>query len=597
MIDKTLRLKPFQEEGVRFLTETRNALLADDMGLGKTVQVVAAMNRLGCSSVVVICPAQVKIHWARTIKRWADKPLSVFIVEGGKAQIPHNANVIVVNYELLLRARIYKQLVARGENYGYDAVVMDEAHFLKNINAQRTKKVLGKGSFLRHSKRRWALTGTPVLNRPVELYPLAYTLAPQCIEPYLSYKAFTERYCAARFDPIMRELNVKGASHVAELASRIEPFMLRRKLEDVESQLPSVVETVVDVAGLTLAGLDSLPMSSARRELALAKIPFSLSYIRDTVEQVGKVVVFAHHRDVIQSLESGLSDLGAVVCYGGMDANQKQRSIDSFVNSPSTQVFIAQTVAGGTGVDGLQGVCNYAIFIELDWSPGIMDQAVARLRRIGQQNTVFVHYLSAPGTMDEDMEQLLRHKRDVISRLILAKEITPVTLESTLERIAIALEKISDRHLKFAPVPTEESADAGTFDDTIRNPEHEVPAPVVAARKAAEAKKAAPKKKEAPAPEPEPEVGEAIPEPAATEAVPTRSADDCRKELARYIREYAGADAEKKAKVVKFIKTSVWTQFKTPDGATPTTFDEVDPQFYGELYEVFQTPAAEYLDK
>lgn len=592
MIDKTLRLKPFQEEGVRFLTETRNALLADDMGLGKTVQVVAAMNRLGCSSVVVICPAQVKIHWARTIKRWADKPLSVFIVEGGKAQIPHNANVIVVNYELLLRARIYKQLVARGENYGYDAVVMDEAHFLKNINAQRTKKVLGKGSFLRHSKRRWALTGTPVLNRPVELYPLAYTLAPQCIEPYLSYKAFTERYCAARFDPIMRELNVKGASHVAELASRIEPFMLRRKLEDVESQLPSVVETVVDVAGLTLAGLDSLPMSSARRELALAKIPFSLSYIRDTVEQVGKVVVFAHHRDVIQSLESGLSDLGAVVCYGGMDANQKQRSIDSFVNSPSTQVFIAQTVAGGTGVDGLQGVCNYAIFIELDWSPGIMDQAVARLRRIGQQNTVFVHYLSAPGTMDEDMEQLLRHKRDVISRLILAKEITPVTLESTLERIAIALEKMAvplnsivETMGSAAYLVADSISDAPPTPTSVEV----VPAPAP--------KKAAPKKKEAPVPEPEPEVGEAIPEPAATEAVPTRSADDCRKELARYIREYAGADAEKKAKVVKFIKTSVWTQFKTPDGATPTTFDEVDPQFYGELYEVFQTPAAEYLDK
>lgn len=582
MIDKTLRLKPFQEEGVRFLTETRNALLADDMGLGKTVQVVAAMNRLGCSSVVVICPAQVKIHWARTIKRWADKPLSVFIVEGGKAQIPHNANVIVVNYELLLRARIYKQLVARGENYGYDAVVMDEAHFLKNINAQRTKKVLGKGSFLRHSKRRWALTGTPVLNRPVELYPLAYTLAPQCIEPYLSYKAFTERYCAARFDPIMRELNVKGASHVAELASRIEPFMLRRKLEDVESQLPSVVETVVDVAGLTLAGLDSLPMSSARRELALAKIPFSLSYIRDTVEQVGKVVVFAHHRDVIQSLQSGLSDLGAVVCYGGMDANEKQRSIDSFVNSPSSQVFIANTTSGGTGVDGLQGVCNYAIFIELDWSPGIMDQAVARLRRIGQQNTVFVHYLSAPGTMDEDMEQLLRHKRDVISRLILAKEITPVTLESTLERIAIALEKMVDTKgavTTIGPMPVDSIASA----------------PIPAPEPAPAAKKAAPKKKEAPAPEPETEV--APDEPAATEAAPARSADDCRKELARYIREYAGADAEKKAKVVKFIKTSVWTQFKTADGATPTTFDEVDPQFYGELYEVFQTPAAGYLDK
>lgn len=570
---------------MRFLTETPNALLADDMGLGKTVQVVAAMNRLGCSSVVVICPAQVKIHWARTIKRWADKPLSVFIVEGGKAQIPHNANVIVVNYELLLRARIYKQLVARGENYGYDAVVMDEAHFLKNINAQRTKKVLGKGSFLRNAKRRWALTGTPVLNRPVELYPLAYTLAPQCIEPYLSYKAFTERYCAARFDPIMRELNVKGASHVAELASRIEPFMLRRKLEDVESQLPSVVETIVDVAGLTLAGLDSLPMSSARRELALAKIPFSLSYIRDTVEQVGKVVVFAHHRDVIQGLQSGLSDLGAVVCYGGMDPNQKQRSIDSFVNSPSTQVFIAQTVAGGTGIDGLQGVCNYAIFIELDWSPGIMDQAVARLRRIGQQNTVFVHYLSAPGTMDEDMEQLLRHKRDVISRLILAKEITPVTLESTLERIAIALEKMVDFKHEAINVALSQVG-----------PRPEECNLVVGAPVSPPAKKTATKKKEAPASEPEPVV-EPTPEPVATDAAPARSADDCRKELARYIREYAGADAEKKAKVVKFIKTSVWTQFKTPDGATPTTFDEVDPQFYGELYEVFQTPAAEYLDK
>ncbi len=439
-----LKLYPYQEEGVKFLTSGFHKLLADDMGLGKTIQVIEAVNRLQLQSWIVVCPAQVKFQWAREIAKWDKFNLPIYVVISGKSRIPASASVIIVNYELLLRDSIYRQLLARGKQTPYGAVVCDEAHYLKNLKAKRTRRLLSNTSFIQYAQYKWMLTGTPVLNRPIEIYPMLRTLSPQSIEPHLSWVEFGRYFCQGRKD--IGGWNMSGHGHVEELSERMQDFMLRRKKDDVLDQLPDKVETLIELDVKAPAGLEDTHIATVRRLLALAKLPEAVTYIQNMLEEVDKVVIFAHHRDVIEGIQKGLTDYDPVILYGGMTADDKQGSVDAFINNPNTRVLVANTQAGGTGIDGLQHCCSYVVFIELDWSPGVMDQAVDRLRRIGQKNTVFVHYLAVPDSLDTAMKETLDEKRSVISRLVqstLMKEVITMSLESVLERIATSLESLA----------------------------------------------------------------------------------------------------------------------------------------------------------
>jgi SWI/SNF-related matrix-associated actin-dependent regulator of chromatin subfamily A-like protein 1 len=468
-------LRPFQREGVAFLTdepfpEKFHRLLADDMGLGKTVQAICAMNRIGSHSAVVVCPATVRIHWARAISEWSTIEQRICILRDGKQDIPPLASVIIVSYDLLNNDRIYKQLVTRGERIGFDVVIMDEAHYMKSTATKRTKRVLGKNplqdigtvrkSFLFYARYKWCLTGTPVLNRPIELYPMLYTLAPEVIHPYVSFDEYGRYFCNGhkdrkckkcgeylKYDDVICSrcknksveefgMNFKGASHLAELAERLKGFMLRRKKEDVLDQLPPLTITHIDLDVRAPIALEDAPIATVRRELGIAKIPEAASYIHNLSEEVGKVVIFAHHRDVIEGLAETLSELNPVICYGGMTAEKKQVSIDRFVNDPGVKLFLAQTGAGGVGIDGLQKSCSYFVFVEWDWSPGVMDQAIDRLNRMGQKNPVFGYFLSVPDSLDTVMEDVTTYKRHVISQIVKAQEYTnTMSIESQLQEI------------------------------------------------------------------------------------------------------------------------------------------------------------------
>ena len=168
-----MKLYPFQHEGVAWLSGTnpddlnplyianpKHRLLADDMGLGKTIQVIKAMDNVGAKTAVILCPAAVKYHWARKINEWSSHKRRVVVVVGSKFEIPPYADIIILNYDLLLKANIYKQLLKRGEKFGYDLCVADEAHYLKSIQAKRTRQTLGKSGFMQYVDRKWMLTGT-----------------------------------------------------------------------------------------------------------------------------------------------------------------------------------------------------------------------------------------------------------------------------------------------------------------------------------------------------------------------------------------------------------------------------------------------------
>lgn len=411
-------LYPFQRSGAAFLASNVHALLADEMGLGKTVQAIAAVERLGLRQILVVCPASVRLTWAQEIK------------DCGSLASWH-----IISYN--------QAASAVGATKQYDAIILDEVHFCKTPKSQRTQAIFGAAGFARRAKYKWCLSGTPILNRPIEAYPMLKTLACHVIAPYDTFERYARYFCGAYWDQY--SLNVKGATHTDELAQRLKGFMLRRTIEEVMPDLPPAIISHIPLdvpaaqlrevfaeeqrinareAKLSPASEDFSQLgdiSTLLRLTGLAKLGPAASFIWDLLETQEKVVVFAHHRDVISMLAGRMSTTGygCVVYQGGMSDAEKQAAVQRFVTDKNCRVFVGNIKAAGTGINGLQQVASSAVFAELSWTPGEIDQAIGRLRRHGQTaKTVNAYILHAPETLEAAMLGVLRSKRAVIGRVL-----------------------------------------------------------------------------------------------------------------------------------------------------------------------------------
>jgi len=420
-MNKTLR--PFQVVGRDFLISHPHALLADEMGLGKTIQAIAAVEALSPAprSVLVVCPASVRLNWRKEI------------AECGTA-----AKWDVISYNGAVA-------LSRALSVGsakWDGIILDEAHFLKTLGSQRTKAIFGndeKGLARKCNSFRWALTGTPVLNRPRELYPILKTLASSSISPYTTYPKFAQRFCGAYFDG--RGIDDRGASHLDDLSRRLQGFMLRRTKAEVMPELPPKVISLIPLSDIPSSLLAPLMEEEARmgeREAFISsvhedyaqlgdlarllritgecKVEAVSSLVEEMLETTDKVVIFAHHREVIRRLNEGL---GGVVLHGGMSDKAKEEAVDTFRGDKNCHVFIGQIQAAGMGINGLQEVCSNVVFAELSWVPGIMSQAIDRLHRIGQEaGSVNVYIPYIPGTLEDAVLNVKERKERVIEKLI-----------------------------------------------------------------------------------------------------------------------------------------------------------------------------------
>lgn len=428
------QFKEYQKIGIDFLTQKsrRTFLLADDMGLGKTVEVAGALNVIKPKKVLIVALASLKINWMRELTEWLNFDFKCQIVNKVKDVIDKDSNVIIINYDLVIYPEIFKQLKA----LDFDVLVLDEAHNLSNMEAKRTKRILNNEGLVRNAQRIFALTGTPVRNRPKDFYVLLKVLAPEVIHPFLAYEEYAKRYCGGYRDSY-GVLQDKGASNIDELSERLSQFVLRRTKEEVLKELPPVIEKIIPLEITpeiteVLAEEENLleevneysPNSelgiqaTIRRQLGEAKIPQVIEYVENLLKKVNKVVIFAYHREVINQLRTRLAGYGVRCIQGGMTSQLKQMEVDLFVNDTGSRLFVGQITAAGFGVDGLQKVANNVVFAEVDWVPGNMDQARDRLVRIGQEHTVMAHYLVAPDTLEDNMMKSVVNKGKVITRLL-----------------------------------------------------------------------------------------------------------------------------------------------------------------------------------
>jgi SNF2 family DNA or RNA helicase len=401
-------LMPFQEEGVRYIISRKYCLVGDDMGLGKSLQALAAVVALKAKRVLIICPGMLVEQWLRLAAEWNIGQDTYYI---GRV----DASVPICNsfsHWLLVSSYGYASTNNALRDLSYDLVVIDESHALKNPTAKRTKRILGKGSLLKNAERVVLMSGTPVMNRPAELYIMLKTFCPDLLGEYVRWDLFVRRYCG---------FAAKGATHTDELAIILKEFMLRRTKEEVLDQLPPVVEQKIYIEGIKSPVYEFLP--TQRRFLAIHKTPFIVDYVKELLQTVDKILLICYHRETIKEIQTQLQN--AVTIRGGQDHELRESNLTKFKTDPECRVLIGQINTIGFGVDGLQHVCDRIVFGEIDWSPGVLAQAIDRLRRFGQTRTVFVDYIIAKGTLEERIDSKLKWKRKVIKELTETETMPP----------------------------------------------------------------------------------------------------------------------------------------------------------------------------
>jgi SWI/SNF-related matrix-associated actin-dependent regulator 1 of chromatin subfamily A len=435
-------LFPHQIEGVAFLLGRRRAILADDMGLGKTRQAIVSLRHLAPGGArLVVCPASVKRNWAREISVVAPNA-SILVIEG-TAPISPTAEWVVINYDIL--GRHFDDLL----RVPWAALVFDEAHYLKNHTSARSKlsrHLTATAAAATPALAVQLLTGTPLTSRPRDLFVLLQLAGHPLGRSFLS---FAKRYCAAEKGEYGWKTG--GASNVEELTVQLHGVMLRRSKDDVLA-LPPKLRTwlPVEVPSRTgaraigkvfelLAGKDTRPGPSrdvelrrrgkllaflveARQALAFAKVTATLDFVRGAIDQGEKAIVFSCFDDPIRKLAKELGET-AVVVTGRTPASARQPLVDRFQNDPDARVFVANIIAGGTGLN--LTAATQVVFNDLDWVPTNHWQAEDRAYRIGQTRTVNVTYFVARDTIDDFVQAVLETKAALVSAIVEGEALAP----------------------------------------------------------------------------------------------------------------------------------------------------------------------------
>lgn len=444
---------PYQKAGIHYCLERKHTILGDEMGLGKTIQALGVINATQAKHALVVCPASLQKNWQREAQKWlVDAPeRSIDIIKGrqfvSKKETP---TLRIVSYDSL-SSHIDDALFSTK----YDLIVYDEAHFMKNQKTERTKKGLKLAA-----DKKIFLTGTPILNRPIELYPI---LAHIGASPAGNWKHYVERYCDAYHDGY--GYRVDGASNLGELRTLLRGECLVRRLKkDVLTELPEkrrqplVWEAVSqeekaalkaeaqllkkikdDIAKLSkdtkteegqakvrAAKFRSIgEITEARKVTAIAKAPRVGDTVAEMLTEGGtdKVIVFGHHKEVLDILMEKLAAFKPVRLDGSMSLAQRQDAVDTFSNDKDCRVFVGSIRAAGVGLT--LTAASTVVFSELDWTPGALSQAEDRAHRIGQKNAVLSVIPLLEDSIDGFMYKKVENKQAVIDKLMNTKDDSP----------------------------------------------------------------------------------------------------------------------------------------------------------------------------
>ena len=476
---------PYQRAGISYILDRQDTLIADPPGLGKTIQFIGAVNATSIiDRVLIICPASLKLNWIREFKKWdvrnmtvgSPETVNVRITDGDgvsrhvrEYQWP-DTQVVVVNYDIL------PKYVDAIRSVTWSLLCCDESHLIKNPKATRTIHVLGGGKGKNKvdpipAKQRVFMTGTPILNKPADLWTVIRAFDRGGLGR--DYMSFVFKYCGAYKTGfgIVKDGQTNSKELQTLLRSR---FMIRRDKREVLPELPTKrrqivllpgeglsrvvkkenksfidnlealaklsgeevssgddltdeqMQKMVDLAVGNLMDYEDLKsnpdvfneqfkhhfeaLSQAREELGIAKVRLVKEYVDRLLESEDKVVIFAVHKGVVTALAEHYKDISCVVT-GSVPVDKRQGQVDSFQNDPKKKVFIGNIDAAGVGYTLV--AASHLVFAELDWVVAKVEQAEDRINRIGQKRGSHYHYLVVEGTVEARLLEVVVKKKEM----------------------------------------------------------------------------------------------------------------------------------------------------------------------------------------
>lgn len=428
-MQEKLKLKDYQKDAIRkmlfFLrkNESNSVLNGCEQGLGKSAQAVVTLGILDAKRILILCPAVMRYTWQDELNLWSTIDRKIIVLESGSQinklkDLPVNAAVIC-SYDLARTSRVKEALSA----FEYDGVIYDEAHYLKNRKAERTKVSLG--SLFEACKYKIFLTGTPFLTRIVDGYTLFEKILPSKIDNFFK---FADEFSYKRITNFGTDYyGVKNPDKLSELL--YGNFFVRYLKKDVEKELPDKMFQTIKLdsrLSIKLEAEVAEQLQQAGRAIEIGKdvvVPRSLAehrrlqgekkfrsmaeFTQSLLEQDEPVVLFAYHRNLIEMFKNQFSKLKPSVITGDTLPKDRHDAVKRF-QSGDTNLFIGQIVAAGVGITLTRS--SNVVLAELDWSPSTIAQAVDRCHRIGQKNVVNVYDFVVPNSIDETISGLLMNR-------------------------------------------------------------------------------------------------------------------------------------------------------------------------------------------
>ncbi len=435
-----------QRDAISFALSRNRVYLGLDPGLGKTI-IAAMISRVVHERIVYICPPFLVETVTNEFAIWAPERVTRRLDFG--SDMKYN-DVLIVPDSLISRPETYEAIKKFVSPAIRPLIFVDEAHRFKSDGAQRTRALLGESmpsikfdAIVDLFTTQIFMSGTPIPNRPMELYPILAKAAPETID-FMNRFEYGRKYCAGHRNSYGWDFS--GASNMECLHSRViapsGPFMLRIRKEVLN--LPPLVEEVFVIDGQmrsklarmdadigrkyadvedvikyqiqSSTGKDELHIATYRRLLGQEKIDAAVTYIESLLEETDEsILVFAIHKDVIAALDKQLEKHCPLVITGDVPVNHRQDIVNEFQRNPGRRVFIGNIQACGTGFTLTKA--TRVLFVEYDWVPGNNEQAASRAHRIGTKSTVYVQYMVYKDSIDKAVLESILRKRKTLAHI------------------------------------------------------------------------------------------------------------------------------------------------------------------------------------
>lgn len=407
LTDLPFPLRPYQIEGVKFLSENESVLLADDMGLGKTIQAIVAMKKIysasGIFRCLVVVPNSLTANWIREFSIWFPE-VNVTLLSGDAInrfiQLQRARGIILATYEQVRSA--YQQ----GKKINpFELVVLDEAQKIKNSNSQTTL-----ACHLIKKEKAWLLTGTPLENNTEEIVTV--------------------------FSFLLRKIIEKGMTS-SEIKNNIAPYMLRRLKKDILDELPDLIEQdfYIDLSTQQREQYDKVYSNRKNYSNPLEVITklkqicnFSedmlhsskLERLQDVSQELEgkgeKVIIFSQYVKTLEGIDKNLEHKKKFMYHGGIDKTERAEAIRAFKEHEGPAILMMSLQTGAVGLN-LQEASTVILF-DRWWNPAVEQQAIARAHRLGRKGTVHAIKFLVRDTIEDRIEELLKEKEGLFDDIV-----------------------------------------------------------------------------------------------------------------------------------------------------------------------------------